>query len=63
MRKRAHYLLHQSYEEKVQRLLIAFLENSYVEPHFHKNSNQWEMFIVIKGVFELTKYSGRRFYY
>ncbi|EAA4789805.1 cupin fold metalloprotein, WbuC family [Escherichia coli] len=56
-RKRAHYLLHQSYEEKVQRLLIAFLKNSYVEPHFHKNSNQWEMFIVIQGVFELTKYS------
>ncbi|CTW27410.1 WbuC family cupin fold metalloprotein [Escherichia albertii] len=56
-RKRAHYLLHKSYEEKVQRLLIAFLKDSYVEPHFHRNKNQWEMFIVLNGIFELTKYS------
>lgn len=56
-RKRAHYLLHNSYEEKVQRLLIAFEQGSYVEPHFHEETHQWEMFLVIEGTFELIKYS------
>ena len=31
-RLRAHYLLHASHQEKVQRLLIAFVRDSYVEP-------------------------------
>ena len=48
-RKRAHLLLHASHQEKVQRLLIAMVQGSYVEPHFHELPHQWEMFIVLQG--------------
>lgn len=56
LRKRAHLNLHKSYDEKVQRLLIALIEGSYVEPHFHELDHQWEMFTVLSGVIEVTLY-------
>lgn len=52
-RKRAHLLLHASHQEKVQRLLIAMLQGSYVDPHFHEFPHQWEMFIVLQGEVQL----------
>ncbi|MCW6569286.1 WbuC family cupin fold metalloprotein [Yersinia ruckeri] len=52
-RKRAHLRLHTSHQEKVQRLLIAMVEGSYVEPHFHELPHQWEMFIVLQGEVEV----------
>ena len=48
-RKRAHQRLHASNSEKVQRILIALVKGSYVEPHFHQGSSQWEMFSLIEG--------------
>ncbi|WP_300502542.1 WbuC family cupin fold metalloprotein [Crocosphaera sp.] len=48
-RKRVHYLFHKSHQDKVQRLLIALVKESYVEPHYHELAHQWEMFTVIKG--------------
>lgn len=48
-RKRSHYLLHDSHQSKVQRLLIALVKGSYVEPHFHELPHQWEMFSVTEG--------------
>jgi cupin fold WbuC family metalloprotein len=48
-RKRSHHLLHQSHQDKVQRLLIALVKGSYVEPHFHELPHQWEMFSVTEG--------------
>ncbi|ECC8734766.1 TPA: WbuC family cupin fold metalloprotein [Salmonella bongori] len=48
-RLRAHLLMHRSHQEKVQRLLIALVKGSYVEPHYHELPHQWEMFIVIAG--------------
>ena len=53
-RKRAHLNLHTSFDDKVQRLYIALLKGSYVEPHFHALAHQWEMFIVISGVLKVT---------
>ncbi|MEQ4788407.1 WbuC family cupin fold metalloprotein [Morganella morganii] len=53
-RKRAHFLLHKSHQEKVQRLLIGFIKGSYVEPHFHELPHQWEMFFVLQGKLKLT---------
>lgn len=56
-RKRAHYLLHHSHQDKVQRLLIALVRGSYVEPHFHELSSQWEMFSVTKGCIKVCLFS------
>lgn len=55
-RLRAHLNLHQSFDDKVQRLYIAMLKGSFVEPHFHKNTHQWEMFFVLEGVICLKTY-------
>lgn len=53
-RKRSHYLLHKSHQDKVQRLLIGFVKGSYVEPHFHELPHQWESFFVLDGSLRLT---------
>ena len=53
-RKRAHYLLHSSHQDKVQRLFIAMVKGSVVEPHFHGQPNQWEMFCVLDGEVQVT---------
>jgi len=53
-RKRAHLNLHASFDEKVQRLYIALLKGSYVEPHYHVLAHQWEMFFVQSGVLKVT---------
>ncbi len=55
-RKRSHQLLHRSLNEKVQRLLIAMVQGSYVEPHFHELEHQWEMFVVLEGCIKITTY-------
>ncbi|CAH6636737.1 WbuC family cupin fold metalloprotein [Pseudocitrobacter vendiensis] len=55
-RLRSHYLLHASHQEKVQRLLIAFVRGSYVEPHCHELPHQWEMFVVMQGQLEVCLY-------
>lgn len=56
-RRRTHYLLHASHEEKVQRLLIAMMKGSYVEPHCHTQPQQWEMFTVIHGQIRVCLYA------
>ena len=56
-RRRSHLDLHASYEDKVQRLLIAMVCGSYVEPHYHEFSHQWEMFTVLQGIVRVDNYS------
>ncbi|HDU8610224.1 TPA: WbuC family cupin fold metalloprotein [Morganella morganii] len=53
-RKRSHYLLHNSHNDKVQRLLIALTKDSFVEPHYHELPHQWELFFILEGTVELT---------
>ncbi|WP_394200430.1 WbuC family cupin fold metalloprotein [Shewanella waksmanii] len=48
-RKRAHYNLHKSYHEPVQRLCIALQQKSYVRPHWHNNNDKWELVVVLRG--------------
>lgn len=55
-RKRAHLLLHASHQEKVQRLLIAMVQGSYVEPHYHELPHQWELFVVLQGEVRVSLY-------
>ncbi|ARJ43137.1 metalloprotein [Pantoea alhagi] len=58
-RKRSHFLLHKSHSETVQRLLIALVEGSFVEPHYHELANQWEMFIVMRGQLRIKLYDNQ----
>lgn len=60
-RLRSHLLLHKSHQDKVQRLLIALVKDSYVEPHCHELPHQWEMFVILEGQIEITlyNYSGK----
>ncbi|MFP2516788.1 WbuC family cupin fold metalloprotein [Buttiauxella agrestis] len=53
-RLRSHLLLHNSYQDRVQRLIIAMVQGSYVEPHYHVLPHQWEMFSVLEGVINVT---------
>ncbi|WON76287.1 WbuC family cupin fold metalloprotein [Serratia sp. UGAL515B_01] len=55
-RKRSHHLLHNSHDDKVQRILIALVKGSYVEPHCHKLPHQWEMFSVTEGRIKVCIY-------
>lgn len=48
-RLRAHFNLHQSYEEPVQKTLIYILKSSYIPPHFHRHAHQKELFLVLAG--------------
>lgn len=57
-RLRSHLLLHKSHEDKVQRLLIALVKDSYVEPHYHELPHQWEMFVILEGQIEITLYNN-----
>ncbi|GKR20530.1 hypothetical protein KAM467_35740 [Aeromonas caviae] len=57
-RKRAHLNLHNSFEEKVQRIFISLTQGSYVKPHYHELPHQWEMFVVMEGVVEVVFYSA-----
>ncbi|MEY0974001.1 WbuC family cupin fold metalloprotein [Providencia huaxiensis] len=56
-RKRAHLNLHNSFEEKIQRLFISLTKGSYVKPHYHELPHQWEMFVVMEGIVEVVFYS------
>lgn len=53
-RRRSHFLLHKAHTDKVQRLLIALVSDSYVEPHYHSEAHQWEMFFVLEGNLKIT---------
>lgn len=48
-RRRAHYNLHGSYEEPVQKTLICLLHKTYIQPHYHQHGHQKELFVVLKG--------------
>ncbi len=48
-RRRANTNLHDSYDDPVQRLLIAMEPGSYVKPHRHLEVAKWELFLVLRG--------------
>ena len=56
-RKRTFLNLHQSFAEPVQRVLIAILADSYVVPHQHPNSGQFELFLVLSGEIDLIEFT------
>lgn len=65
-RKRAHYNIHQDYNEPVQRLCIALKCGTYVRPHCHLDSDGWELIMALKGdvvmlIFDADGYVERRY--
>lgn len=48
-RLRYHLNLHGSYNEPVQRIIIALIRGTYIPPHYHVLTHQWECFNVISG--------------
>jgi len=50
-RKRSHHNIHQSLDEKVQRLAIAMEPDTYVRPHRHPHT--WEIYIPLSGSFKV----------
>lgn len=48
-RKRSHYNLHKELDEPVQRLCIALLKGTYVQPHYHPEKNKWELMLTLRG--------------
>ncbi|MCW8891554.1 MAG: WbuC family cupin fold metalloprotein [Sedimenticola sp.] len=48
-RRRAHHNLHQSYDEPVQRVCIGLLKGTYVRPHAHTQTHQWELILGVQG--------------
>jgi cupin fold WbuC family metalloprotein len=54
-RRRSHLLLHESHADPTQRLLVAFDQGTYMQPHRHPE--QWEMIIPMRGTFTLLLFS------
>lgn len=52
-RLRAHLSLHDSHQDAVQRVVIALINGTYIPPHYHELSRQWEHFQIIKGEIDL----------
>ncbi|WP_421506698.1 WbuC family cupin fold metalloprotein [Erwinia rhapontici] len=56
-RKRAHHNIHNDFSDSVQRLAIALLKGTYIPPHKHLLTTQWEFFHVIEGDLKLLCFS------
>jgi cupin fold WbuC family metalloprotein len=48
-RLRAHFNLHQSYQESIQKTAICLLNDTYIPPHYHRHAHQKELFILLAG--------------
>jgi cupin fold WbuC family metalloprotein len=49
-RRRAHYLIHDSHGDSVQRMLIALQPGTYFRPHRHSRPAKWELVLVLRGI-------------
>lgn len=52
-RRRAHFNVHKTYQDVVQRLFIAMMPDSYVRPHRHIQPHKWEFFMVLEGELDI----------
>ncbi|KZM42594.1 hypothetical protein OA92_11885 [Marinomonas sp. SBI22] len=53
-RKRSHHCFHTEHSDPVQRMCIGLKKGTYVRPHFHGQTNKWEMLLVLKGQMALV---------
>lgn len=57
-RKRVHRNFHATYDEPVQRLLIAMQPGSYVRPHQHADDHRWEFMLALAGCAGLLEFDA-----
>jgi cupin fold WbuC family metalloprotein len=55
-RGRINYNIHSDYADTVQRFLNVIAYASYVRPHYHKQENAWEGFIILKGELSVLQF-------
>ncbi len=58
-RKRAHYNLHPTLEDPIQRLFIAGCEGTYFRPHRHPEPFKWELLAIISGRAAVLQFDPR----
>lgn len=56
-RKRAHMNLHNSYNEPIQKTVIALTNGTYIPPHYHRHEHQKELFVVLSGTVKVIFFS------
>jgi len=59
-RRRAHFNVHATYQDVVQRLFIAMMPDSYVRPHRHIQPHKWEFFMVLEGELDILFFDNER---
>ena len=59
-RRRAHFNVHKTYQDVVQRLFIAMMPDSYVRPHRHVQSHKWEFFMVLEGQLDILFFDNEK---
>lgn len=57
-RKRCAHNLHQSLTENAQRVVIAMLPGSYVQPHLHQAPQPYELCIVLQGSVDMLLFAA-----
>lgn len=53
LRKRSHLNLHSSFDEPVQKTIIALTKGTYIPPHYHRYEHQKELFVVLNGIVKI----------
>ncbi len=53
-RKRAHFNLHESASDAVQRFIVVAQRDSYFRPHLHRTN--WELAVVLRGRMDLLTF-------
>lgn len=56
-RLRYHHNIHATFDDPVQRIVIALCQGTYIPPHYHNLSHQWEFFHVVEGCVDLLIFS------
>lgn len=58
-RLRAHYNLHESLEDPIQRVVMACVMGTYIRPHRHLSTNKTELFTILRGRGALITFNDR----
>jgi cupin fold WbuC family metalloprotein len=56
-RRRANVNLHSTFDDPLQRLVVAMCDNSYVVPHRHSHPPKSELFIVLAGSIGIVSFN------
>ena len=55
-RRRRNHNLHPRLDDPVQRLFNALEPGTYIRPHRHVSTDQWELFLVLRGAVDVVTF-------